>query len=164
MRQFLRVIRCGRWYKHPEIGWLGKDELQSDALCDIQTKENKLSVYMISSEDDKLRVIVALAANRDNPSNLDYAVFDESRFDSLDITVKQTEGYTPDAMANTLHYEIVDLTVKRLAMLAEVISTGQHDRILEREIKMLLHDAANEGRIDEKLLKPNILKCLQRDT
>ena len=162
MKQFMRTIRQGRWHKCPAINWLENGELQSDALCDITTKGCMLSVYRINNEIDRQRVIVALAANRKCIVNLDYAVFEDSALDSLGITVQQTEGSTPDAVANELHYELGNLTVRRLAQLAKIVSAGQHKRISRKRIKLWLQGAANTGHLDRsRITSKKILEVLQ---
>ena len=155
MRQFLRTVRIGRWHK-PDIDWLAQGEIQSDAFCDIQTKENKLSVYLIKNENDLLRVITAVAANRDNLSNVDYAVFDESYPKSFGIVIRQTEGRTPDATVNKMHFEFEKLTVRKLANLAGIISDSKPRRILEKRIKLLLQDAVNTDSLDKTRIKVTV--------
>ena len=75
MATFLRMTRQGRWLKYPDLEWLQPDELQSDALLDLQTKDNRLSVYRAEGEEEAKQVVIALAANRESLSNLDYAIF-----------------------------------------------------------------------------------------
>lgn len=71
MARILRKIRKNRWYKTEEISWLPDNELQADALDDLRTKYNELSVYRIDENESNLdRVIAALATNTDNPSTL----------------------------------------------------------------------------------------------
>ncbi len=83
----MRVVRQARWYKYPELDWLPDGGLQADALGDLQTSGNALSVYRVENETDRERVIVALAANRDNLANLDYAIFDDAGLASIGIAI-----------------------------------------------------------------------------
>ena len=153
MRQFLRSIRQGRWYRYPVVDWLDDGELQGDALSDIRTQDCRLSVYRVTSDADRQRVAVALAATRNEFSNMDYAVFVDSDLDALGITVQPTEGDTPDEAVNELHYELGNLTVKRLALLAKIVSVGEHRRIRQKQIKVLLQEAARSGRLDMARVK-----------
>ncbi|MXX21344.1 MAG: hypothetical protein F4W68_03665 [Cenarchaeum sp. SB0661_bin_35] len=161
MKEFLRTTRQGRWYIYPEVDWLDEYELQSDTLSDIMTKNGRLSVFSVSNHADKQRVAVALAANRENITNMDYAVFDESCLRPLGITVQQTKGETPDEYANKLHYELGDLTVERLALLTKIAYTGKHERIRQKHIKELLSEAARSRQLDENRIKhEKMWKCL----
>lgn len=149
MSQFLRSVRQGRWYKYPDVEWLEAGEMQADALSDIQTKDGRLSVYLVANEGDIQRVAAALAANRDKIANIDYVVFAGANLNSLGITVQSTEGKTPDGAINRLHCELGNLTAKRLVQLAEVISAGTHKRIQKRQIKEWLQGAASAGHLDK---------------
>ena len=112
MNMFLRVINQTKWYKKPDVNWLEDGELKGDALADIKTDNGKLSVYKVTNEANIERISVALAATRERPDKIDYAVFADSNLKSLGITVNQTEGKTPDGEVNKVHYELGDLTVK----------------------------------------------------
>lgn len=153
MKEFLRIIRQGRWHIYPKVDWLNEYDLRGDALSDIVTKDGRLSVFNVSNDSDKQRVAVALAANRENITNMDYAVFDESCLHSLGITMQQTKGKTPDEYVNKLHYELGYLTVERLALLTKIVYTGKHERIYRKQLKELLSEAARSRQLDEKRIK-----------
>ena len=87
----MRVVRQARWYKYPELDWLPDGGLQGDALGDLQTGGNDLSVYRVENETGRERVIVALAANLDNLANLDYAIFDDAGLASIGVAINQQE-------------------------------------------------------------------------
>ena len=155
------MTRQARWLKHPDLDWLPRDELQSDALGDLQTKDNTISVYRVDNEQDAERVIVALAANREYVANLDYAIFEDAEFDSIDIEVSQNEGETPDAEVNKLHYDLTNLTARKLVQLAQVVSSGRHSRILKKTVEVRLRRALVAGYLDKGRLKPDLLRRIQ---
>ena len=73
----LRKIRKSKWWKHPGVPWLAHSDLQADALGDLQTSSNQLSVYHIEDDKSNLeQIVTALAASRDTIANLDYALLD----------------------------------------------------------------------------------------
>jgi hypothetical protein len=43
----LRKIRKSKWYKSGSVPWLEEGDLRADALSDLATKGNKLSVYWL---------------------------------------------------------------------------------------------------------------------
>ena len=49
------MTRQGRWL---DLEWLPKGELQSDALLDLKTEDNKLSVYKVDGVEDTERVVI----------------------------------------------------------------------------------------------------------
>ena len=157
----MRVVRQPLWYKYPELDWLPDGGPQGDALGDLQTGGNALSVYRVENETGRERVIVALPANRDNLANLDYAVFDDAGLASIGVAINQEDGQTPDLGVNRLHYDLANLTAQRLVHLAQVISSREHARIPGREIEAGLRRAVQSGALDRGRLKPQLLGKLE---
>ncbi len=160
MARFLRQVSQRRWYKYPDLDWLPAGELQGDALCDLRTTDNALSVFELKTEADKERVAIALAATRDGLDVFDYAVFDGSGLASLGIIADQTEGETPDIDVNKLHYDLRNLTVTRLASLAQVLSRGEFARIPVKDVKSKLKEALNAGTLDSARFNGKLLPRL----
>jgi hypothetical protein len=156
--RFLRLIRQARWIS-PE--WLPVGELQGDALLDLQTKDNALSVWEVRSDADEERVAVALAASRDNVDVLDYAVFDDSEFPSIGITLGKQDGATPDMAVNQLHYELDNLTVSKIAQLAQVLSRVKPVRIPRKQVIFRLKEAVSTGTLNKETVKPGLLEALR---
>ena len=51
----LRMISQGRWLFEPQLfPWISKDEPLADALLDLKTEKNKLSVYDIESPNSDI--------------------------------------------------------------------------------------------------------------
>ncbi len=161
MKQFFRVIKQPRWFKCSNADGLNEGDLQGDAFSDIQTSNCQLPVFRVSNENDKQRVITAYAATRHYVDYLAYAIFEDSDFDSLGITVEQTEGKTPDTVVNEMHYLLGELTATRLVELARIISVGKHDRKLKKQIKFELQKAVRSDQLDPVKFKPTLLKSLQ---
>lgn len=162
--KFLRIVKLSRWEKHPESDWPEDSGLHSDALCDMRTTKCHLSVYAITDKIDWQRVAVAFAASRDQIAHVDCIMFEDSDLKSLGIAAQQIKGNTPDNDVNDSHYNLVNLTVKRLAQLTEIVYTGEHKRILQRDIKTLLRDAAKNDLLDiTKIRSLKIQKQLLSD-
>ena len=119
----------------------------------MRAEECSLSVYAVTDVADKKRVAVALAAARDEITLMDYVVFEGSGLESPGISIRQTEGDTPDAGVNRLHHDLKNLTVKRLARLTEIVSNGEHKRIPRRDIKTSLCEAARGGHLNMARIK-----------
>ncbi len=124
MPYLLRKIRRNKWYREP---WLDEGDLQADALADLRTTGNKLSVWFVNDDYSNLdRIAAALAAASDHVSNLDYALIDFDVFPELGIRVEQSDGETPDKIASRKwHHDLVELTASNLMELATVIQS--HD-------------------------------------
>ena len=161
MSLFLRVVRQGRWLRFPDIPWLPVDELQADALSDLTTEKNGLSVYRVEGDGDRQRIIIALAATRDKPGNLDYVIFDDANMLALGITPEYREGETPDQSANKLHWELRNLTVNHLSGLATILAAGEHERVQKKVIKARLRGALRSSLLERRTMKRSLLDALE---
>jgi hypothetical protein len=124
----MRGIRRARWYKQEIQPWLQKDEIPADPLGDLKTTGNGLSVYLIDDEKSNLgRVVCALAATRDRIQHFDYLLFDWDILLSTGITVKRSEGKTPDCAVNELHCDLAELSGQKLLALATDILCSDYE-------------------------------------
>ena len=157
MTRHLRVVRQRRWAVFPDIAWLTPRELQADAMLDLQTRGNHLSVYRVDSQAEVERVVAALAANRDHVANLDYAIFDDDELLEQPIEITQSPGET----ANVLHHDIGELTVGNVALLAKVIASGDHTRVHRRDIQEMLSRALRSGDLVLDRVRPSLLARIE---
>ena len=157
MTRYLRVVRQRRWATFPDIEWIAPGETQGDALLDLQTRDNRLSVFRVDNDNDIQRVVIALAATRDHVANLDYAIFDDDELVAQGIDITQTVGETPDQTANILHHDIQNLTVLQIELLARTIALADHTRIHRRDIQTMLRDALQSGDLQPDAIRPSVL-------
>ena len=155
MAYLLRKIRKNRWYKTEETPWLLNNELQADALDDLRTKANELSVYHIDDDESNLnRVVAALAANADNPSNIDFAIFNQGILREIGIKARSSRGELPDDQANEWHNDLYELSAPRLLELAKAIETeARIERKGYKQILTLVADSLVMGQIDRSRIK-----------
>ena len=146
---------------YPDLAWLPQGEIQSDALGDLQTRDNRLSVYRIENEEDAEQVIIALAATREYLAHLDYAVFGDAMLIATGIVIRQQDGETPNSEANKLHYDLLELTAGRLLVLAEAVASGEHARAPRKDIRVRLKQALHSGTIEEDKIKPKLLESIR---
>ena len=148
MPRFLRVTQRGRWEVYPVVRWLRPGEMQAGVFLDLRTDRNVLSVYRADSDQDAVKIGVAIAATRRNFGNLDYAVIEESELTAIGITPIETEGGTPSSEVNRLHCDLNRLTMDKLIQLAHAVSRGRHRRIDTKSIRILLRSAFLSGDFD----------------
>lgn len=161
----LRKVRKAKWYRNRDVPWLGEGELQADALSDLGTKGNSLSVWWVEDDKSNLeRVVAAVAASADRPSNVDFALFDVGILSDLEIRIEQTLGGSPDQVSNDAwHRDLVELSSSKLANLAEEIrGRAEITRILETDVVILLVSAASSGQIDQSLLKESMAEKIDK--
>jgi len=161
---YLRKIRKAKWYKSELLPWLSQNDLQADALVDLSTKSNELSVYLVDQDKTDLnQVVVALALTCDNLSNVDFALIKEEDLEPLQIKVRQSQGDTPDELVNSRHYDLYEITAQKILALALVIKRSEISRITEPNIKKNAIRALKEKRLDRSRVKllPDSLKALE---
>jgi len=160
MPLILRKIRKARWYYNQSgFPWLLESDIPADPLGDLATNNNELSVWQIDDDKSNLpRVAAALAANGDDISNLDYALFDQKLLNEINITLRPSKGNSPDETANqNWHSDIVELSARKLVELAKAILThAEIKRIPEKEILHLLAQAVAADQIERTKLRAKI--------
>jgi hypothetical protein len=153
----LRAIRKSRWNKD-NFPWLTQDDIQADLLGDLVTSNNTLSVWLVQDDKSNLNeVITALASNRNTISNLDYAIFDISLLESINIKLEVNEGNTHYDKSNRWHRDLIELTANKIVKLAEsMLKNSSIERVLEKKISDLIKGAVDNGQIDKEKLNPSI--------
>ena len=155
MAYILRTIRKARWYDHESISWLAAGEFQADALSDLKTDDNELSVWHVADDRSNLdQVVAALASTRDHVSNLDYALLDQNFIFQIQINIWPTVGNSPHEEANLWHRDLIEFSALKLYTLAKsVFENAERKRYSEKEILRLIARAIASGRIDRTQLK-----------
>ncbi|MBT9148966.1 MAG: hypothetical protein AAGB97_02685 [Dehalococcoidia bacterium] len=158
MPLLLRFIRKSRWYGHEVHPWLPAGSLQADALLDLKTTANGLSMWQIKDDKSNLKqVITAHATTRDHVSNSDYAIFDQQLMSEIDVKIKYTMGNTSYENANPWHRDLPELSAEKLMGLARVImESADKQRFSEKRVLGLLKEAVVSGDIDLTKLKDGV--------
>ena len=147
---YLRKIRKNRW--HDIIPWLQSGDIQADALGDLNTSDNQLSVWLVDNDKSYLeQIVAAITATRDHISNFDYVLFQEEDVLQLNIKVVESPGKTPSQVVNSWHVDFTELTGEELVALAHVIQeNGQRERIPEKRVLDLLAQGFASQQIDRE--------------
>ena len=109
-------------------------DVQADALFDLRTFSNALSVWMIEENRGNLnRIIAALAAGRETVDKLDYALIERQRLDELGIRLVQVNGVSCDDQENLRwHQDLQGLSGVKLVGLAYIIQEYASSRACRR--------------------------------
>lgn len=155
MALLLRIISRAKWIapNHWKVG-----DIPADVLTDLRTSENGLSVWKIDADKSNLdSAVIAAASNRDRLDKLDYAIFDETVLSPLGIRCTKSDGNSPHQSANvTMHRDLTELTVEKVAGLAAVMMPLERVRVSQSKIKCMLLSAIN-GNVLEKTRIPKTL-------
>ena len=155
------MMRQARWSRPT---WQGttQNDWQGDALGDLSTSRNVLSVYLVYTAEMMEQVVVGLAAQRDDLAHFDYAIISAETLAHLTAGTIRENGKTPNGYANTLHYNIVNLTGHDLFVLMQSIAPEDVRRIHWRDVGTLLRRAFVAGSIDEDSISAKIVARLNR--
>lgn len=143
------------WSHDPEIGRLSEAELQI-ALRDLPLNDNRLSVFVVDNDKSSLeRTVAALATtNTRSPGDVEFFLLDVEEIDTLGITLEETEANTADKTVNSAHRNLVISGKGQLEDLAQtLVSRGETDVILEKEIINLICKGIKLGEIDRDEIK-----------
>jgi len=166
---WLRKISKSRWYGHEAHRWLPNgsleaDAIQADAMSDLRTESNALSVWRINDNRTNLeQIIIALAANLPRPTHLDYALFDQQFLVNNEFKIEQLPGNTPCAAANSYHFHLTELSVHKLTEVAEIIKgKAERNRYTKKETLALIKRAIDSGVISRERLGPSIVEAVKK--
>lgn len=169
MPLLLRKISKSKWYGHEAHPWLAKgsleaDAIQADAMSDLKTESNALSVWRINDDRTNLeQIITALAVNVKKPTHLDYALFDQQFLVNDEFKIEQIPGNTPCVAANSYHFHLTELSVHKLTEVAKIIKgKAERKRYTKKETLALIKRAIVSGVISRATLDPRILAAAER--
>jgi len=159
----LRKITKAKWYDTP---WLQNGEVPADALVDLRTQNNELSVWRIEPDRANLNaVIAALASNKtDRLANLDYVLLDEEVVIALGIQSVKSDGDSPHRHANShWHWDLVHLTAAKVLGLAREMKRreAEHKRVQHTAVREILRAALQGGELDRDVVKADLLDQLE---
>jgi hypothetical protein len=162
-----KIDRKILWTNTPEPSekaWLQPGELRADALRDMETEGNRLSVYLVDEANGVTveRIVAAMGAGRPNVWKLDYISFDTRILHELRIETEVTAGQTPDAGVNSAHVDLIHLTAARLVNFGTAMQQhGTVARKPDREVGVLINIGLRKGNIDAGKLDPQVAQKLK---
>jgi hypothetical protein len=163
MTCFLRKVRKSKWYNNPDVQWLTSGALQADALSDLQTKGNKLSLWIIEEDSSNLeRVVTALGSTCDHAAQIDYALVECSKVKELGIILENTPGDSADEELNgKYHVDATQLTAEQVYNFARLIqSTAEIQRCYKVKLIALLREGVGKGVLKTSSMQPSLLIAL----
>ena len=142
--------------------WLGINDLRADALRDLQTEENKLSIWEMNDDIPLSRVLAAVAASREFVAKLDFIVFEFGILDELKMERERVSGNTHDVGVNDRHIDLIHLSARKLSEFgARIRAAGKADRYYPKSVAPLIQDSVDRGFIDWNALEPRVAEKIQ---
>ena len=160
MPYYIRKIRKSKWYKNSSALWLSDGELQADAIGDLITKGNKLSVWFIETDESNLdNIILALVTKFDNSSNLDFTLIEEASITKAGIKTQLSKGDTEYEEANNKwHYDLIELSSDRLFSLSTIIASNSDKikRYREKKVLEIVKKFVDDGTIKSESIPESV--------
>ena len=164
MAFLVRKISKAKWHTD---GYSEGDPANADAITNcLRTSKNSLSFWSIDSLDQLHDAVLAIVSANDNLDTVDVVIIDEGFFSESGLTVIQTDGNTRCKELVNWHRDLVELDANTLSILASkvayLVSKGESKRITLAELKRLLSEAIDSGKLEYSKLSPNVQKKLSR--
>jgi hypothetical protein len=157
----LRKIKRSNWFSAGD--WLRANELQADALGDLASKNNELSVWFVSDDNSNLtEVVAALSLSCDYVSIVDYALIDMDLLSSQGFDIAENRGTTPFEGANHWHRDLVRLTARKVLELAELVKQARQERCRDKEALSYVAQAIRSGNVDVSKIRPALQQSLAK--
>lgn len=146
-----------------ECPWLDENDIASDPVTDLATKNNSLSIYIIQDNRSELsRCLSALAAQRMCLQKLDYILFDTTVIDQLQLRTDDQQGDLKDKEVNRLHKNIIELSASKLIQLTKAIMSNCHkDRLLDEEVAKIIHESVKNNWIKKTSLGNELIEDIE---
>lgn len=137
-----------------------------DAISDLRTTNNTLSVWKADSEQDIEDAIVALALGRDKVQTLNYLLIDEGELERMEIQISSDvpgdiKGL--DEQIRKKHRDLIEMDYWRIGYLAEymigLVNKGEFMSCTKKNIKALLEKYKSSN----KIATDNMLEKLRND-
>jgi hypothetical protein len=163
---FLRKIRKARWANDKGYEWLGAEDIQADALSDLKTENNELSVWHVEEDESNLRqIVVALGANYKKLDTVDYALVDQRVLLTAGIKAVEAAGDTPYENANEWHRNLIELTAEKVIEIAKNMRKERRiARVWPQDLQRHLTRAIEAGEVKLSRLEERLQKELQGRT
>ena len=149
MCYFVRKITLSKWPKQPEDISLDIHKLRADAIADVRTFNNCLSIWNVASDSDSAinEAVLALATASGQTSfdKMDFVIFTGSDLSLKGLRLESADGDTAVTKLRNTHYNIVGLTYDSLTTVMSIIS----------EITFYSKQKRRTGRYIEDLIKTN---------
>lgn len=159
----LILRRIDRIAGFQRIAGLETGDVQADAVSDLRTRYNALSVWLVPDDRSNVnRVVAALAAGRMSLTKLDYALINLRVLEDLHFRVVRASGESSDNHANDLwHRDVTGLTGMKLVKLAATLQEqAEFVRVQRSDVRFGIEASIREGFIDPNQLNSGIRKAL----
>ena len=133
----------------------------ADAITNcMRTLKNTLSVWLIADSTELEEAVLAIASEFDHLDATDFLILEMPLLEEKNVEIAETPGQTPYKAFISSHRDIVKLDYVSLGATAEVmvesIRRHYHERFTRGQLKRLLQQGIDDGRIQPTDLKESV--------
>lgn len=140
-------------------------DIPGDAIADLRTTNNTLSLWRIESEDELEKAALALSASSktERIENVSLVWIPEKDFEEKGLVLdKSSAGDTVISDLVNTHCDLCDLSYGSLGTVAStimkgILKEGHYKRYSKKEIKTFLVNAYLENKIEESKCKTSLI-------
>lgn len=140
-----------------------------DAISDLRTRDNKLSVWKADTPEDIDDAIVALALNRDSIQKISCFLLNENDLEKIHIKISDEKKGEAAGLDNSIlnkHRDLIEIDYWRLGFLAEYMTELAKDKkkradFSEKRVKTLLEKYKMEKKIIPEQVKEQLRTKLE---
>ena len=150
MTMLARKISRGKWATKE---YLPKNSVRADAVTDLKTTNDALSMWRCENDQDVDEVFLALATGTQNKGldTMDVVVIPQKELEKAGLVSDARDGDTAVSDLKPRHVDLVRLDLEQLGqiahMLADRVNRDEVCRRTEGQIKRLVRDAVSAGRL-----------------
>jgi hypothetical protein len=123
--------------------------MQADALGDLRTQNNELSVWLVADDKNNLaEVVAALSLSADQVSIVEYALISLDVLSDKGFDIVENIGVTPFTTANHWHRDLVKLSAGKVFELVELVKMAEKERCRNKDALRYITHAINSGTVD----------------
>lgn len=165
MPPVLRITRSKLlWEEDSELkSWLVPGDFPADPVTDLRTKDNSLSIWILSDDKKELnRCLSAFAAEKNRVDKIEYFLFDDTLIEKLNLKIHIEESNLKDKEMNLLHRNIIELSINSLITLTKnIFANCEPGRILKNDVGELIKESIVNGWINKSSLNRDIIHDLE---
>jgi hypothetical protein len=141
------------WAEIADSPLWGADDCPPAALTQVFDNRSGVSTWRVTNNEEIERVVTAQAVMRSTIADFAYCLIEESKLGPLGIKTKDTLQRTIDSGINNKHVDIIDLTGKKLIILAGLINSEFDPKVMARqEIMAAAKKFLSDGTFDREFL------------
>jgi len=151
MKYYVRKITLSKFPKPPATSY-DVSLIKADAVADIRTFKDKLSIWKIESnsqeEIDKAVLALVTSSKQERFDDFDIVIFSEDDITAKGLSLESEDGDTAVSELRETHQNFTGLTYQSLSCILTIISDitikGQQIRIRKRQVETLIKNNFNK--------------------